>query len=74
MVFEVDLADAQDVLHRFFVAEMAAERVAGIGGVNDDAAFADDFDGLFDQALLGVFGVDGEKLCHAESLLWRVCG
>ena len=64
MVFQVDFADGEDAFHRGFVAEFAAERVAGVGGVHDNPAAAYDIGSLFDQAFLRVVGVDGEELCH----------
>ena len=64
VVFQIDFADGEDALHCGFVAEFAAERVAGVGGVDDDSAVADDVRRLLNQAFLGVVGVDGEKLCH----------
>ena len=48
MVLQIDLADTQNPLHRFLIAQTAAERVAGIGRVGDYAAVADDFRRLFD--------------------------
>ena len=64
MVFLVNFADVQDFFHRVFVAELATQRIAGIGGVNNHAAVAHDVGGLLNQAVLRIIGVDGEKLCH----------
>ena len=68
VVFQIDLADGEDAFHGFLIAHLAAERVAGVGGIHDHAALAHDFGGLFHQPLLGIFGVDGEELCHGSLL------
>ena len=73
MGFQVDFADGEDAFHRGFVAEFTAERVAGVGGVHDDSAAADDVGGLFDQAFLRVVGVDGEELCHGGFPFGSLC-
>ncbi len=62
----VGVADAADALQRVLVADMAAQRVAGIGGIGDDAARADDFRGLPYKAQLRVFRVQFEVFGHCR--------
>jgi hypothetical protein len=62
MVTLVHPANIADTLHRILVAEMAAQGVAGIGGVHHHAAISDDIHSLADQARLGVVRVNGKKL------------
>ena len=64
VVFLIDFANRENALHRIFVAEFATQCIAGIRRVNDDAATADNIGGLLDEAVLGIIGMDGEKLCH----------
>jgi len=73
VVSQIDLADGEDTFHGFLIAHLAAERVAGVGGVHDDSAVADDVGGLFDQAFLRVVGVDGEELCHGGFPFGSLC-
>ena len=68
MVFLIDFTNRENALHRVFVAEFATQRIAGIRRVNDNAATADNVGGLLDEAVLGIIGMDGEKLCHVFSL------
>ena len=72
MVFQINFADTQNPLHRLLVAQTAAERVAGIGGIGDYAAFAHDFRRLPDQSLLRIVGMDGKKLSHNECSLKNI--
>jgi len=46
----VQTADAQDALHRLLVADMAAERVAGVGRIGDHPSAPDDLHRLADKA------------------------
>ena len=46
------------------VAELAAQRVAGVGRVGDQAAAAEQVDHLADRAPLRVLGVDVEVPGH----------
>ena len=68
MVFLIDFTNRENALHRIFVTEFATQRVAGVRRVNDNAATADNIGGLLDEAVLGIIGMDGEKLCHVFSL------
>ena len=69
MVFLIDFANRENALHRGFVAEFATQRIAGVRRVNDDAATADNIGGLFDEAVLGIIGMNSEKLCHVFFLI-----
>lgn len=74
MVFGVHAADGLQPFHGGFVAHLATECVAGVGGIGDDAALSHDVGGLFDESLLWVVGVDGETLCHDVGFLkWEIC-
>ena len=57
MVVPVSLANASNPLQRVLVADVAAERVAGIRRIHDQAAGAQDLDGATDQAQLRVLGM-----------------
>ena len=52
MVVPVGLPDIADALQRRLVADMAAERIAGIGGVDDHSSAAQNLDGLAHEAPL----------------------
>ena len=67
------LANAANAFHRPFIFNFAAQRVAGIGRVDNHAAFADDLHGLVNQAWLRVIRMDIEKLTHT-SLSSICCG
>ena len=67
----VGLADARDALHRLFVADVAAERIAGIRRIHDDAAGADQRDRLPDEARLRVLRVDLEVTTGHPLFLYR---
>ena len=59
----VDAADPAQALHRVLVAEVAAERVAGVGRIGDHAARAHDLRRPRDQARrCGCVGMDVEVL------------
>ena len=58
MMMLVGLADSGDALHRGLVADMAAERITGVGRIDDDAALTNDVHSLPDQARLGISGVN----------------
>ena len=60
----VRLPDARDALHGGLVADLAAERVAGVGGIDDHAATAKDFNAALDQSWLRIDRMDGEVLAH----------
>ena len=53
MMISIRLPDIADALERRLVADMAAERLARIGGIDDHPAAAQDLDGLTHEATLG---------------------
>ncbi len=67
VVLVVEAANLPDAPRGHGVAEMAAERVARIGRIRDDAAVAQDRRRLPDQARLRVGGVNLEELGHARA-------
>ncbi|SAG53746.1 Uncharacterised protein [Enterobacter cloacae] len=67
------LADATDALHRPFILDFTAQRVARIGWVDNNATFTDDFHSLINQTWLWVIRMDIEKLTHI-SLSSICCG
>ncbi|MCY1368425.1 hypothetical protein D9M69_554040 [compost metagenome] len=64
----VQPTQAADALDGILLADAAADRVGGIGRINDDATAPDNLDRLFYQARLGIFRVDLEELTHIDSL------
>src|SRR4030095_15564835 len=58
VVAAIRLADTPDAFHRLLVPDQAAERVAGIRGIDDDAAVPDGTNRLARQTRLGVERVD----------------
>src|SRR5215472_5079098 len=68
MVPVVQVADRPAPRDAVLVAELAAERVAGVRRVGDHAAPADDIGDLGDRALLRAGRVDVEVPGHAKSL------
>jgi len=58
------IANAADALHGFLVADRAAERIARIRGVDDDAAVAQDFRRKPAQAYLWILRVYLQILTH----------
>ena len=61
-------AHEADALNRGLVADMAAQRVAGIGRIDHDAALADDLAGLPDEPRLRIARMHGEALRHAARI------
>ena len=55
VVVRLDAADAADALKRVLVAHLAAQGIAGVGGIDDDAAVLDDLYRLTDQS--GLYGI-----------------
>ena len=53
MMIAVSLSDLADAFQRGLVADMAAERVTGVGGVDDDRSAAQSLDRLTHKAALG---------------------
>ena len=64
MVLVVHSAHAPQARERFCVANPAAERVAGIGRIRDQASGAHDVGGLAQQTALGIDRMDEEVLRH----------
>jgi len=64
IVAAVEAADTEQTRGRFLVAHLAAEGIAGVGGINDHAALLENLHDLLDQALLRVVAVDVEELGH----------
>ncbi len=62
----VDAANVADALGRADVAQLAAERVARVRRIGNDATLAQDDRRLPDQARLRVRRVNAEKLGHRE--------
>ena len=60
----INLTNPPQALGRRLVADMAAERIAGVGRVDDHATGAHDICCLPDQARLRMGRVNGKKLCH----------
>jgi hypothetical protein len=63
----IQLPYAADALDCILVAELAAQGIARIGRIDDDAAVADDIDSLPDQPLLRIVGMDTEEQGHGGS-------
>jgi len=57
VMMTVGVADAPHALEHGGIAQVPAERVAGIGRIGDEAAVAHDLRRLPDQAQLGAHGV-----------------
>ena len=62
----VGAANALNTLHSRFIANMATERVARIGRVDDEPTTIDDGNRLLNQASLRVVRVDFKKLRHKQ--------
>ena len=60
VVFQVNLPNRQNAFHGGFVAQMATQNVAGIGGQYQDFALFDLPGHLFDQPFLRIIGVNGK--------------
>ena len=60
----VGAPQALNTLHRIFVADMATERIAGVGGIDYQATAIDDGNCLLNQAPLRIVRMDFEELCH----------
>ena len=59
------LSNPADLLERCLVADVPAERVARIRGIDDDAVVANDLNGALQQAPLRVDGMHFEVLAHS---------
>jgi hypothetical protein len=66
MMARVNLADDTHALHCRLVADMAAERITRVRGVNDDATAAQNFRRLPDKTRLRIIGMDGEQLSQGK--------
>ncbi len=74
VVLVVDAAQVADALDRCRIADVAAERVARVGGIGDHAAGPHDARGARDQPVLGVERVNGKELGHGQVLGWNPSG
>ena len=59
--------DAPDALHGALVGDVAAEAVDRVGGIDDDAAAAQDFHGAAQVPALEVLGIDGQHVGHGQT-------
>ena len=64
VVTVVELADRADPVDALTVADLAAQRVAGVGRVGHEAAAADEVDDLADRAPLRIHGMNVEVPRH----------
>lgn len=53
---------------RFLVAYLAAQGVARVGWIDDDAALSDDVNRLLDEPVLGIVEMNIKKLGHGFSV------
>ncbi|MNG34787.1 hypothetical protein D3C84_1213610 [compost metagenome] len=60
----IDAADAADALQRVLVAHLAAQGIAGVGGIDDDAAVLQYLHRLTDEANLGIVRMYVKMLTH----------
>jgi intracellular septation protein len=60
----IDFTDQPDLLLRRLITQLAAQRIAGISGVNDHASLTHDRGGLVDQAHLRIVRVYAKQLAH----------
>src|SRR5699024_11458278 len=67
------LANTTNTLHRVFIFNFTAERIAGISWINNHPAFTHDLHRLVDQTLLWVIRMNIKKLAH-NSLSVVFCG
>ncbi len=65
MMITIRLPNVANTLKRRLVADVAAERIAGVRGVHDHAAAAQDLDGLADEAPLRGHGMQLQVDTHA---------
>jgi hypothetical protein len=68
VVLAVELPDGADPVQGLPVSQLRAQGVAGVGGVGDQAAGAENTDRLADQARLRVFGMNVQVSRHPTSL------
>ncbi len=60
----VEAPDSANAVHGLLVPHLAAQRIAGIGGIDDDATGAQDLHRLADEPRLGVIRMYLKELCH----------
>ena len=58
--------DSMDSIKRFLVADMAAQRVAGVGRIGNNAAVTNNFDNGLHEPRLRIDRVDFNHLGHAR--------
>jgi hypothetical protein len=61
----VHIANFANSLHRSFIANVAAKRIARVGGIRDHTTTAHDFSRAFDQPGFGMCWVESEKLAQS---------
>jgi hypothetical protein len=61
-----------NALERVLVADVAAERVTGVGRIGDDAAATQNVHGLTNQPQMGIFRMEFEAL-HGEAGIIAAC-
>lgn len=69
IVIFLQLANSADAVQPGFIIHLTAERVGGIGRINDYAPFANDLDASANEPSLRVVRVDLKILSHPDSLL-----
>jgi hypothetical protein len=65
---DVEPAHAQQTCGCILVANLTAQRVAGISGINDHAALLDDMHRLLDEPQLRIVEMNIKKLGHVRSV------
>ena len=69
---DIEPAHAQQTRGRVLVANLTAQRVAGVGGIHDYAALFDDVYRLLDKPKLRIVEMDIKKLGHGDQV-WAAC-
>ena len=72
MMVTIGVANAANALERVLVADVAAERVTGVGRIGDDAAATQNVHGLTNQPQMGIFRMEFEAL-HGEAGIIAAC-
>ena len=63
MIF-IQQPDSTNAVHCLLVTNMAANGIDRVGGVGNNAAFADDLGSFSDLSLLGIFRMNAEVVAH----------
>ena len=67
-------ADTPDAFHRFFIAQLAAQRVGRIGGIHNHATTLNNAHSLLNQSCLWRLWMNRKKLAHKRSQTPRPAG